>query len=84
MVILDVRDVRKRIDEAHRAVEVLELELAPNRTRVRGELPLRRKLAHERLRGGSGERRNATLAGFTASAAEIAQEASLRMYLRAT
>jgi hypothetical protein len=43
MVILDVRDVRKRIDETHRAVEVFELELAPDRMRVRGELPLRRQ-----------------------------------------
>ncbi len=40
MMVLGIRDMRERIDEAHGAIEILEFERALQAFRVRGELPI--------------------------------------------
>ena len=48
MMILDVRDMRERVHEAHGAVEILELERALEALRAGAEFPIRVKLGAQR------------------------------------
>src|SRR6185437_6219318 len=49
MMVLDVGDVRERVDEAHRPIEILELELPPQVRPFLRQHPLACELLHELL-----------------------------------
>src|SRR5882724_1440200 len=84
MMVFDVGNVRDRIREAHRPVEILELELAPDRLRIVRERPVRRELCAQLLCLGPRERGHAAFAGHALPVAELGHASSLRAYLRAT
>src|SRR5665213_817979 len=79
MVIFNVRNVRKRVHETHGAVEIPELEFAPDRACVACELPFRCKFVHQLLGFDGSKGRHAALARFAASARQIAHGASFRV-----
>src|SRR5262249_32370650 len=78
MMVLDVRDVRERVDEAHGAVEVAEPELAPDRASVIAQLPAAGNLREQSLRLARGERRNAALAGLALARREVSHRLTAR------
>src|ERR1700683_3847805 len=85
MMILKVRNVRERIDEAHRAIEIPKCEFAAQRVRISGEMALAGNVAHQLQRLRARQRRDTALAGFAALLGERAHRAaSLRAKLRAT
>ncbi len=74
-MVLDVGHMSERVDEAHRAVEILELEFAPQDRGLLGEDPAGSKVAEQFLRVGLAERRHTAVARLTALCREIAHMA---------
>src|SRR5688572_18489722 len=92
-MILAVRDVRHRVDEAHGAVEILELPRALDVRGIGGERPAGRELRQVSLRLRPRERLHAALAGNALALTErdgrivLADHGCisyLRAYLRST
>ncbi len=77
VVVFDVGHVGEGIHEAHRAVEVPERELAADRRRVGGELPVRGELFEQLLGFAASEGRDAPLTGFALPFGEIGHARSL-------
>ncbi len=84
MMILEVRDVRERVDETHRTEEVAEREFAADRLRIGGESPAAVEGGAQPLRLGARERRHAALAGHAFAVTQFVHAALLRAKRRAT
>ncbi len=77
VVILDVRHVCDRIRETHRAVEVLELELAPQDRGLGGQHPPGGQLGQQLLGCATLEGSGAALAGDAAFGVQLRHATSL-------
>src|SRR5690348_2699526 len=66
--------MRDRVDEAHRAVEVLELEFAPDEARIIRETPLGGDLPHHVPGLSAGEGRDAAFARLAAFLGELGHD----------
>ncbi len=64
MMILDVGDMRERIDEAHGPIKILELELPPQIRPFLRQHPVRMQVLHEPLRLLARVRRNPAFTGL--------------------
>src|SRR6185295_17658830 len=84
VVVLDIRDMRERVDETHRAPEIRELELAANRLAVLDQLPAGVQEFHHPGRLVPVEWPHAALAGHTLAFLQGIHQASLRAKRRAT
>src|SRR5580692_10411547 len=73
MMILDVRDMRERVHEAHGAIEISELERALEALRAGAEFPIRVKLGAQRRGLRLRQRRAPALAGRTLLGGESAR-----------
>ena len=62
-MVLRVGDMREGVYETHRAIEVLEREIALQLSAVGRQAPLRRELLEQPLALGARQRRHAALAG---------------------
>src|SRR4029079_18639785 len=83
-MVLDVRDVRERVDEAHRPPEVGKLELAANGLAVLHEPPVRVQQRHHPARLLHIERSDPAFAGHALAFLQRFHQASRRAKRRAT
>ena len=74
-MVLRVGDMREGVHETHRAVEVLEREIALQFRAVGRQAPLRRQLREQPLALGARQRRHAAFAGH---ASLLGQSAHVR------
>jgi hypothetical protein len=77
VMVLDVRDVRDRIHEAHGAVEILELQRPLQALGIAGQRPVGMQLRAQSAGLLRRERRHAALAGCALAGREVGHGAIL-------